>query len=212
MSEQDPSQLRISDTDRHRVAEVLREAAGEGRLTMDELDERLDSAYSAKVYADLVPLLADLPTSKQLPVPRPQAAVSRPPAGTVVRHNSSLAIMGGQDRKGIWEVGSTHNAFTLMGGITIDLRQAVFASPEVVINANAIMGGVDVVVGPSIRVSVEGFGIMGDYSQGRDKVAPEITPDSPLVRVKGIALMGAVNVVRKPLPGQKKELPGWRRR
>ena len=59
----DPEQLRISDDDRHRVAEVLREAAGEGRLDLDELDQRLEAAYAAKVYADLVPILADLPGS-----------------------------------------------------------------------------------------------------------------------------------------------------
>ena len=43
MDAQDPSQLRISDDDRHKVAEVLREAAGEGRIDMDELDERLEA-------------------------------------------------------------------------------------------------------------------------------------------------------------------------
>jgi hypothetical protein len=56
----DPSRMRISDADRHRVAEVLREAAGEGRLDLDELDERLELTFAAKTYADLVPITADL--------------------------------------------------------------------------------------------------------------------------------------------------------
>jgi hypothetical protein len=47
--------LRISDTDRDRAAEVLREAHAQGRITVDELDERLTSVYSAKTFADLVP-------------------------------------------------------------------------------------------------------------------------------------------------------------
>lgn len=57
----DPSRMRVSDADRHKVAEVLREAAGEGRLDMAELDERLDATYAAKVYDDLLPIVADLP-------------------------------------------------------------------------------------------------------------------------------------------------------
>ena len=61
MDTQDPSQLRISDDDRHKVAEVLREAAGEGRIDFDELDQRLEATYAARTYADLVPITLDLP-------------------------------------------------------------------------------------------------------------------------------------------------------
>ena len=67
--------IRISDADRHRVAEVLREAAGEGRLDLDELDQRLEAAYAAKTYADLVPLTADLPVTGAAQVPAPRPAV-----------------------------------------------------------------------------------------------------------------------------------------
>src|SRR5688572_32079706 len=57
----DPARMRISDTERHQVAEILRQAAGEGRIDLTELDERLEATYAAKTYADLVPLTADLP-------------------------------------------------------------------------------------------------------------------------------------------------------
>jgi hypothetical protein len=49
----DLSRMRISDADRHRVAEVLREAAGEGRLEFDEFDERLELTFSATPPAEL---------------------------------------------------------------------------------------------------------------------------------------------------------------
>jgi len=73
----DPALLRVSDADRHKVAEILRQAAGEGRLDLDELDERLESAYAAKTYADLVPITADLPSGAVCRCRRP--APSRPP-------------------------------------------------------------------------------------------------------------------------------------
>lgn len=208
MDAPDPSRLRISDADRHQVAEVLRQAAGEGRLDFDELDERLEAAYAAKVYGDLTPLLADLPgQSPQLPAvvsasqvqPRPSAEV-----GAASRYDTSFTIMGAQTRKGVWEIGASHNAFALMGGVDLDLRQAVFAAPVVEITACTIMGGIDIIVNASTKVVVDGVGIMGDFSQSRDRIEATLDAASPVVRVKGFALMGGVNVVRKPMPGESR--------
>jgi len=198
----DPSRLRISDADRHKVAELLRDAAGEGRIDLEELDERLEATYAAKTYADLVPLTIDLPAHAEqqatTPVPRRETL----PATTT--YDSSLAIMGGCTRKGAWLVPPRHQAFALMGGVDLDLRQATFAERETVIYANAVMAGVDITVDASTHVIIEGVGIMGAFEQGRDRVPPELTADSPVVRVKGIALMAGVTVTRKGPPRQKK--------
>jgi Domain of unknown function (DUF1707) len=206
----DPNQLRISDDDRHRVAEVLRHAAGEGRIDFDELDERLDAAYAAKTYADLVPITADLPTH---PVAQPRSpAVGRPVASQPAqRYGSSVAIMSGTNRRGVWLVPEQHTAFALMGSVVLDLREAQFASREVTIFANAIMGDVTVVLNAGTHVIMEGVPIMGDFSEARPKVAAEVGPDSPVVRVKGFALMASVTVQRKAMPGEfRKRLGGNR--
>jgi uncharacterized protein DUF1707 len=195
----DPSQLRISDDDRHKVAEVLRKAAGEGRIDLEELDERLEATYAAKTYGDLVPITADLPVAgvqHVAPAPRPQA-----PQVPATRHESSFSIMGDCTRRGVWQVPEKHNAFTMMGSLTIDLREAQFSAQETVIEVYAIMAGVEVVVNPWTRVVVDGVGIMGAFSEAHTKVAPDIRPDSPVVRVKGLALMAGVDVKRKDLPG-----------
>ena len=207
----DPEQLRISDADRHRVAEVLREAAGEGRLDLEELDERLEAAYAAKVYADLVPILADLPGSHLPAVADAQQSLARSDGSTAParRIDSSIAIMGASTRKGVWEVGAKHTAFAMWAGIDIDLRQAVFTERETVIYANAIWAGIDVIVNAHTNVIVEGVGIMGAFDQARDKVEAQIGPDSPTVRVKGVALMAGVTVKRRKMPGEerRKRLP-----
>ncbi|MDN4160155.1 DUF1707 SHOCT-like domain-containing protein [Nocardioides abyssi] len=214
----DPTRLRVSDADRHRTAEVLREAAGEGRLDLDELSERLEAAYAAKVYADLVPLVSDLPATPGaapgLPTPVAHASTPAPapaPGGPPVagrRHDTSIAIMSGCDRKGVWEVGPSHAAYALMGGIVIDLRQAVFTSREVVITCAAFWAGIDVIVDERTQVVLEGIGIMGAFEQGRDKVEARIDADSPVVRVKGVAIMAGVTVIRK---GPDKPRRGLRR-
>ena len=141
----DRSRLRISDADRHRVAELLREAAGEGRLDIDELDERLEAAYAAKTYGDLVPLTADLPLGAQHH-PLADAPPAGPPGLPALRYDTSVAIMGGTSRKGLWEVGPTHTAFAIMGGVELDLRQARFTTRETVIRAFGIWSGIDIYV------------------------------------------------------------------
>ena len=88
------SMLRISDEDRHKVAEVLRQAAGEGRIDLDELDERLEATYAAKTYGELVPITADLPVAGQphMPTPAPRPTGSMVPAPS---HDTSFSILGG---------------------------------------------------------------------------------------------------------------------
>jgi hypothetical protein len=66
--------IRVSDADRDRVTARLREHFAEGRLTQDELDERISAALSAKTFGDLRPLMADLPE----PVPAPPRPVPHP--------------------------------------------------------------------------------------------------------------------------------------
>jgi hypothetical protein len=191
----DPTQLRISDADRHQVAEILREAAGEGRLDIEELDERLEAAYAARTYADLVPITFDLPAHPQGP-----AQLARPTSADVVpggKREQHFAIMSGVNRKGVWVVPEHFTLFALMGGAELDLREAKFAAREVVLTINAFMGGAQVIVGPNVRVQMEGVGIMGGYSGPSGLVDPEVDESSPVVRVRGVAIWGGVNVERK---------------
>lgn len=193
--EPDPSQLRISDADRHRVAEILREAAGEGRLDFDELNQRLEATYAARTYADLVPITHDLPAH---PAPQPArhpSSVVPGPAGE--RH---VAILGGFDRKGAWVVPRRLSIFAMMGGADLDLREAKFAAQEVTITVNCFMGGAQITVGPHVNVVMEGTGIMGGYSGPSRRVPAELDESSPTVRVRGVAIWGGVAVERKRWP------------
>ncbi len=196
-------ELRISDADRHKVAEVLRQAAGEGRIDLEELDERLEATFKAKTYGELVPITADLPTEGG-PAPAPPRPVSgpTPPGVPAVRYSGAFAVMSETKRSGVWLVEAQQNAFALMGSVVLDMRQAQFESREVEVNASAIMGEVQVVVNAGTTVVVEGIGVMGDFSEQRAKVPFDAEMGGPVVRVRGFALMGGVHVVRKGPPGQ----------
>lgn len=204
----DPSLMRISDADRQRVADVLRDAAGDGRLDLDELEERLELTWAAKTYGELVPITLDLQATGPV-APPASAPVRRPTSGVpAVGHASSVAIMGDCKRRGVWQVPAHHSAFSLMGSVTLDLREATLTSAETQINASAIMGDVKILVPADMHVVVDGTPIMGDYGQGKDRVPADVGPGSPTVRVRGIALMGSVSVQRLPAPGTPKKYLG----
>jgi len=203
----DPSQLRISDADRHRVAEVLREAAAEGRIDFEELDDRLEATYSARTYADLVPITVDLPADPSAgPSVHPRAPVLREPSAMEQSASlpNSIAVMSDTKRRGVWQVPVQHTAFSLMGSVTLDLREAQFESREATINAYSIMGDVTIVVNATTRVLVDGIAIMAEFSESGAKVPAELTPDSQIVRVKGMALMASVSVQRRAMPGESR--------
>jgi hypothetical protein len=193
----EPQKLRASDADRERVADVLREAAGDGRLTMDELDERLDAVYQAKTYAELEPITHDLPDSGRAYQPAAVPATTADPAryGGEPTSSMAVAIMGGFSRKGDWVAPKDFTAVCFMGGGEIDLRDARFAEREMNIHIVAIMGGCEVIVPEDATVRVTGIGIMGAFDHSH---AGGGSPDGPVITVNGVAIMGGVDVTRKP--------------
>jgi hypothetical protein len=202
-SSQYPAEMRASDSDRDRVAEVLREAAGDGRLTLEELQERLNQVYMAKTYADLEPITRDLPSpggrSDVAPYTPPFA--DRPVTDGRPGWRTGIAIMSGFQRVGAWLVPKTFVSFAFWGGGRIDLREASFAEPEVRIWAFAIMGGIEVIAPEDIAVHVNGIGIMGGFDHHASGPGAS---GAPRVVISGFSFWGGVDVKRKARKQAKK--------
>ncbi|WP_327684050.1 DUF1707 SHOCT-like domain-containing protein [Kitasatospora sp. NBC_00458] len=209
------AELRASDADRERVAELLRDAYAEGRLDVDEHAERIEAAYSAKTLGDLAPLTRDLPLDREVsfekpPLGSPAAGAGSRPSGPVRLPARSeaptmLAVFGGASRKGRWRVGSSLRAVAIFGGVEIDLTDAVFESPEVVIDVVAIFGGVEIKVPENVSLHGSGVGIFGGFDVKEQTAAD---PYAPVVRVKGTAVFGGCEA--KPRKGKK--LKEWVRK
>jgi hypothetical protein len=198
----DPRQLRAADADRERAAEILRRAAAEGRITFDELDERVKQAYAAKTFADLEALTSDLP-GPRVSASAPAVARYQPaqvPAGTPVSA-VSVAVMSGAKRAGPWLVPAAYTAVAIMGGVELDLRYARFTAQEVTIRAFCLMGGVSITVPEDMAVDVSGIGFMGGFDHHASGPG---APGAPQLRVVGFAMMGGVEVKRRPA---RAELP-----
>lgn len=193
----DPKSLRASDRDRERTAEILREAAGDGRLGMDELDERLEAVYAAKTYGELEPIIKDLPHGEMArasaPVVSPAATAPDRFGGTPTS-SAAIAIMGGFSRKGAWVVPANFTAVAIMGGGEIDLREARFAERVVNIHAVTIMGGICIIVPDDAEVHVTGVGVMGAFEHGPTGAGQ---PGAPKIVINGVAFWGAVDIKRK---------------
>ncbi|QKW21363.1 DUF1707 and DUF2154 domain-containing protein [Kitasatospora sp. NA04385] len=206
------AELKASDADRERVADLLRDAYAEGRLTVDEHAERIEAAYGARTFGELEPLTRDLPShpgairhnlTKPPLAAAPAAQAPLPPARAEAP--TMLAVFGGAARKGRWRVGSHLKAVAVFGGIEIDLTDAVFESPEVVIEVYTVFGGVEIRVPENVSLHGGGAGVFGGF-EVREQTAAE--PYAPVVRVKGAAVFGGVEA--KPRRGKK--LKEWVRR
>jgi hypothetical protein len=190
----EPIAVRASDAEREQAVARIREATAEGRLTLDELSERLDVAYAAKTHEELERLTSDLPATTQIP-----AARRRPRRFTV-------AIFGGADRKGRWRVARRHWVVSLFGGSDLDLREASLEGDEGTIYVLDLFGGTDLYVPDGIEVDFSGVGVFGGADEhGRDVPA---RPGAPLLHVKALALFGGTDLWRVPAgaKGKRKEL------
>ncbi len=178
------SSVRVADTDRIQVAQLLGDEAAQGRLTMAEYEDRLTKAYSAQTFGELERLTADLPSAATSAAAGP----CQPAPSTVL-----LAILSGFERRGRWNVPRRLTSFALFGGGVIDLRYADFTSPEVEIHSYSIFGGQTILLPPEVNVDVHGFGVMGAF----DHVDERGAQGAPRVTVRGFSLWGSVGIKRK---------------
>lgn len=190
----DPSALPVSiEARRAEVRDALTAAFESDRLELQDFETRLERVREARALATIDAQLVGL-EQPSAPVP-----VNVPRTGT------ALAIMGGADRRGSWAVPREMTAAALMGGVTLDLREAQLG-PHTRIRAYALMGGIEIVVPPSVRVQVDGLGIAGAFEDHT-----QTDTDGPLVHITGVALMGGVEVSTR-LPGESKQQARKRRR
>ncbi|MGF1343815.1 DUF1707 SHOCT-like domain-containing protein [Streptomyces flavovirens] len=194
-----PVGIRASDADRDRIADILREAMAEGRLTADEHAERVDLVYRAKTMGELEPLVRDLPASGVAgaagrPAASPYGYGPEAPAGPA---ENLVAVFSSSTRRGRWRVGGRTNAFALFGSVEIDLTEALFGQRLTVINATSIFGSVEIKVPENISLRGSGTGVFGNFEVDTLESAD---PEAPVVVVNGFSVLG--NVEAKPKRGK----------
>lgn len=185
---------RVSHEDRDRITEVLRVAAGDGRLSLEELDERLEACFAARTYADLDRLVADLPG--QSPVPPPAQQQVRPK--DVVR---AKRLGGNLKYEGTWLVPKRLEAEVRGGNVLLDFTDATVAGPVTEVNVVLVGGNLKIVVPPGYAVEANEVEIHGGSVVHRR--AKHQDPDTPVVHrivVTGTMAGGNVVILLPPSP------------
>ncbi|WNI27408.1 DUF1707 domain-containing protein [Streptomyces sp. ITFR-6] len=154
--------MRASDRERDQVVEILQVAAGDGRLTAAELDERLDAALSARTAGELARLTADLP-SEGMP----------PQAKDLVRIDQRF---GDVSRTGRWLVPRRMEIRLMFCDAKLDFTDALITHSTLHIDVDLRIGGnLTLVTRPGIVVDADGL----ERSSGDIKIRPASEADVP---------------------------------
>jgi hypothetical protein len=178
---------RAADADREAVAERLRVAAGDGRIDLVELDDRLAQAYAAKTYGQLQVLVADLPVHSPS-IPRGEALPE--PETLVLRTTAPNLKQSGQ-----WTVPQRIIAESRTGFITIDFTQASSAHREIFVDAATWTGWIRLLLpdGWAARISPSST----NTSHISNKAVETADPGAPTVIVTGHPVHGYIKIKQR---------------
>jgi hypothetical protein len=198
----DRALVRRTQEIRDRVIARLSDHFAHDALDVDEFERRVTVAQTAEDPGQIEALLGDLPDlaggAAAVPAGVPTVVTA---LGPDERDRDTLyAIFGGIDRRGTWTVPRRMKIVAVFGGANLDLREARFPPGVVELDVTAVMGGINIVVPPGLAVQMHGSAIMGGFADiNRAPANPD--PDTPLLRVRGLTMMGGVNVDMR-LPGE----------
>jgi hypothetical protein len=193
--EAQPPDLRASDAERDTTIERLRVAAGEGRLTLEELTDRIEAAAQARTRGELDTLVHDLPAD----------ATARPPgAGAPVKQTS---VFGDVRRSGQWLVPAQGSWQTVFGDVVLDLREARIPAAELQLRAGSVFGDIDLIVPEGVDVEVRARTVLGDV---RQEAGDAHAPGAPRIVLTGGTVFGDVKVRHQRL--RERLVARWRER
>ncbi|WP_327313703.1 DUF1707 SHOCT-like domain-containing protein [Streptomyces sp. NBC_01235] len=175
------AELRASHEDRDRVVEALGAAAGDGRLTADELDERVEAALVARTLGELAVLTADLPAEA---------------GGTEAKDVVRIKQTGGSAERGDgWVVPRRLEIESSFGDVTLDFTRAVIGHAALRIDLDMGGGTLRLVTRPGVVVDTDSLVV----EFARIKSRPSGPPDAPVVlRVEVVGRMSYGKVVVRP--------------
>jgi Domain of unknown function (DUF1707) len=174
--------LRASHDDRDHVVELLRVSAGDGRLTAEELDERLEGAMTARTYGELAKLVADLPLTG--------------PAAVTPKEVVRIDCRSGQaKREGRWVVPRRLEIRVTSGHAKLDFTEAVITEPSLQLDVEVRSGHVILVTKPGIVVDTDEVAVRSGHVKVRTPWGPEV-PE--LLRIDVVGKVGSGHFIARP--------------
>ncbi|GHC93069.1 hypothetical protein GCM10007079_42010 [Nocardiopsis terrae] len=172
-----PARMRASNSDRERVSEVLRAAVTDGRLDMEEFEERLNRAQEARTLGELPAITADLLPPEEQPV--------RIDSEPMVSWFTTLT------RRGRWVALPDEQAGAVVGRTEIDMRQALLTHSHHRMTVSTFLGRVVIDVPEGVEVRIRGWSFLGRRSTNARR---STMSDPPVLEIDGFCLFGTVRV------------------
>ncbi|WP_350281460.1 DUF1707 domain-containing protein [Kribbella sp. HUAS MG21] len=193
---------RVSDLEREEVADVLRDAAAEGRLSYTELEDRLETLYASKTYGELVELTADLPNGPR--APHEQSLATPQYGGALVESGPVINVfMSDTKRLGNWLVPQRQEVNAVLGDVTLDYTEAQIPYDEVQIEVKSILADVKIRVPQNAIVLLDSNPILGSVTEQEAglKAVPDpnaTTAPPKRFHIRGTAILGEIKIKRGP--------------
>jgi hypothetical protein len=196
------------ELDRERVIQTLCAHFAHDNLSTQELELRFEHAYKAGTSAELRALVAGLPALSPNVAPAAPLYAVAPDGQPDPAEKRHLVVMSNVRKKGGWTPARHNRVACVMGNARFDLREALILNGETHFELIVVMGEVELIVPPGLRVECDGFAFMGEFDDTHsEELAP---PNAPVIRVTGTVVMGAARIKTR-LPGES-ALEAWRRR
>ncbi|WP_239143241.1 DUF1707 SHOCT-like domain-containing protein [Actinoplanes philippinensis] len=177
----------ISDGDRERVAELLQQACGDGRITLEEFSVRVGAVWAASTDVELARVTEGLAPT--------------PVVGSARTVEKVVTVLSQRKRRGRWRLRSGRlSTFTLLGGTHLDLREVITGEDEIEIEGTCLFGELKVIVPEGVEVELSGTSALSS-EELRLAAVPRL-PGTPIVRVRVNAWFSSVEVKsRRPGDG-----------
>jgi hypothetical protein len=181
--------VRASDDEREVAMGRLRDAAAEGRLTFEELADRVESAADAVTREELDRLVEDLPVEP----------VATPPAEAAPAPTLAFTVFGDVRRAGAWSLPAEGKWRSVFGDVVLDVREARVTNPEVRVEAGSIFGDVELLLPEGVEVEVRSRTPFGDI---KHEAGEPVAPGAPRIVLSGGTVFGDVRVRTRRLRGR----------
>lgn len=182
--------LRVSDSEREHVGQLLQRAVGQGMLSLGEFTERMDTALAAKTRGELNSVLVDLPgmqiAEEHRPTPAPPASVGYDQHAGWRGHPAEVlrGTMSTVTRKGRWNVPRALRVQSRMSTVNLDFTQAVMTSQVVEITVDDYCSTISLIVPTEATVDLNAVDTVGGSANNKVRTGPPIGPLHVIVRGK----------------------------
>ena len=181
-----PRDLRASDADRERVVTLLAQAAGDGRITLEEHAHRVQRAYTARTLGDLAVLTEDL----ALPGAQPLR---------LDNSRTVTAFFATERRSGRWVVPDRLVVTAIGGQVVLDLREALLQGQRTQMYVTALGGQVNLLVPAGVTVITRNLADALPGARPEPRPEPPVPAGTPVIELHTLTLLGRIHV-RTPRP------------